>query len=353
MDSEDSDIYSDDDSFVEEYEQPRRTLVDMAAPQQPPQVVQIDFMRGVVTKCALKFLTSKASVQSVLDDLFLHYMSAVLGGEDLFSHLWNLTYTPVAGHGLKFDADASSKNRFLLSQFPCLQVNDRFSFVYDYGSTSYVNWRIASVEPASDADLIAEYPIVVDFKAGRLPFDASAECLLTAEEKAASHAFRAARDGKREVEWSRRQEQYVPVQSPNWNGAELRALEELCASGIGFTTAWRRYLEPTLLNRSKGATSGSWFKGKKYMDSIRGTAKQPHAPSLERAWSILYDIRTSHLLTVRALKKPPSRKRPFLATEDAHSDGVSKLTMPTAIDENVCPLIKQAKGYAVEGLQGL
>lgn len=331
-------------------------------PKKKPQVITIEFMNGSVLRARMRFHTSINSMYDLAVGAYDGFLREHLPYEEtLHCHLWTIHYAPVRGMKITFISDdmkfaksdvvCRPEHPVPLAQLPAFEVNDTFSFQYDFGSPTYMQWRVSKVTEATETDASHQYPIVEDVNEGRIPFDSKAECLLTLEELQESKRCRVAFESQEALEWSYAQQRYIPAQAPVWRGAESQALEMLIYAGMGFSKAWTRYLEHTLLTRSRGAASGTWYKLKKERQSYEAYFGRPEynqAPAvlLEKAWDLLYGIRMRNLRKASLETSKQPRKRSFWGEgegEDGAGEEVSSLTLSTDLDSRVCPLIKYAK----------
>lgn len=201
----------------------------------------------------------------------------------------------------------------------------------DHWSIEVVKMTLAPLlaEPESDPGDASAYkylgkepvllsPLLPEQLAALLPEDpppplcavdgsSSEDGFLTAEEIDESRRFRAKYEAyaSNPNEWSRRQRCMIKPNPPDWSKAELAALTDLIEAGWTFTKAWKTYLDPTLLTRSKGTASGKWYtlKGKGRSSAL----KKPSPKVLEN----LRHVR------VQSLKRPCVKIFPNIEVDQA------------------------------------
>mmetsp|Transcript_15479 Transcript_15479/g.14830 ORF Transcript_15479/g.14830 Transcript_15479/m.14830 type:complete len:399 (-) Transcript_15479:738-1934(-) len=233
---------------------------------------------------SLQFISPRCTLYEVVECLFENYLEEHLS-QAIYSHLWCLF--------------VDKKNEFIgpfpdsvfcESQKPCcpeepvllsalnLKVGQEIKFHYDLGSTTKLKWKIVGISlateeniknredfprvtPASDAvngacvEAKANTAMIIKKNNGKgditVPF-------LSAEELLESKTFRVKRESNSDVVWGNKPDKSRGSQSP-WCDTEKKAVCLLLYADLTFAKAWAAYLEHSLLTRTKGATSVTWY----------------------------------------------------------------------------------------------
>lgn len=302
-------------------------------------LIDIEFTHGYAIVLTLRFLVSQNSLYDVAASFFHHYMSKKLKGQQINSNRWTLNvYTK--SENVEFDSfvhspdslNSSEVNIHPLANFLELNIGDTMVMRYNFKNT-VVDMRISAMALATEEDKNATtiYPIVVN--KGHKKFkpkgsvrgaiaDASSSSsssrknsgggtnsldeFLSEEERALSLEARAHFEQQpKKMEWSQRQQKYIPEQKPNWSQSEEESMCFLIYANVPFTKAWNQYFQYCILSRSRAATSSKWYDEKKIiaeMDSYHRTSRwlfygdqYTEEECLPRALKLLSSIRAKNL----------------------------------------------------------
>ena len=224
-----------------------RTEVDIITAQQP-RVLTLECL-GTGIHVILEIRMPEASLFHVVEGLFDYCLSEKLG-EEMSDHMWNITFRRKAYAVDKLSASDIDPRTVPVSGLN-LKVGDKMAFQYDYGTPTYVKFVVAGIRDEVNRE--ASTPLVTSLAVAPTVI---ASGPFTPDEIAESEANRKIRQDNPETIFSPYKRRQIPLPAPNWSIPESEAIHLLIYSGMTFTKAWDEYMEPSLLNRSKGATSG-------------------------------------------------------------------------------------------------
>lgn len=282
-----------------------------------------------------EFLGHKHTLYNVVETLFKHVLAKQLNGKRLSTHLWRIA--PMKGKisALQLNGVLSSKlcavswlseEYHIFSSFnqqenlemygkpfPPEKVNpnkywylkkeDKLKFAYNACSPSVITIvNIQEIDNEAELDEGA-YPKVKKETSTAMDYIRKFDDAFQAE----SLEFRQKKENANETVYSRRQERVIPAPASNWSSAEEEALIMLQYAGYKFTVSWNRFLQYTLLSRSKGTASGKWYALQnqvKELDSYHGESKwlyDGNGKSVEyctkRALALLLSVRAEVIAT--------------------------------------------------------
>jgi len=170
--------------------------------------------------------------------------------ESLDSHLWNFS--------------CNSRKFLPTKKMGTIPLKTPFMFHYDSFSNDAValELEIEGLEFNMNIPLLEIYPYKeVSSKENRCKIS---EAIFSPEEIAESKEYRVNKENAKETAYSRYKGCVVPLVEP-FSDDETGVIFTFLKSGVNFTKAWDRYLQHSLLRRTKGATSMKWYGLRKHV----------------------------------------------------------------------------------------
>ena len=190
----------------------------------------------------LIYLQNLKSTEATIRDIVYGVFEKGLGeylGEGPGSHIWTVNLN-----------NKYYKGGVILDTLN-LKIKDRLIFEYDMGNTTTMEFKVHSIVDTNNlnSDVIQNILSFADPPA-------TGSRLFTDQERQESDDFRTRKAAANETMWSRRFMEVIPYQEPKWSNQEEHAIILLQYAGLTFAKAWKPYIEPSLVNRSKSASAG-------------------------------------------------------------------------------------------------
>lgn len=198
------------------------------------------------------------TVRDIVEDVFKNGLEETLG-EGPNSHHWTVSLN---NKMIKPDTTLDKLN---------LSLEDKLIFEYDMGNPTEMQFKVISIVDTTilPSDLIKNiFTYAQPHATGNNNF--------SEEERKESDEYRTRKAAANETMWSRTQMRVIPYAAGPWSRNEDHAMVLLIYSGLSFTKAWNKYMEPALLHRTKGAASVKWYANKKIIQQTDSFHREKH-----------------------------------------------------------------------------